>query len=108
MDKKENVVDVIKSCDDRIEEIIQNAIYEIFPMTKVECKYTSTLKILLIRVRYFCYGEGLEISIRYTDKACDIIGCGDFLDIIVDEVGNKIGQKIAMKNNERRNENDEI
>lgn len=78
-----------------IEETIQDTIYKSFPMTKVECSYKGALRLLLIRVRYFCYGYGEELSIKYIDIEITEILTRDFLNNLMYEIGNKIVEKEA-------------
>lgn len=80
-----------------IEETIQTAIYKIFPMTKVEITYKNALKIFIVRIRYFCYGEGEELTIRYTDEAFSEVRDDTFLITLLDEICDKIDNKIAEK-----------
>lgn len=80
-----------------IEETIQTAVYEMFPMTKVEITYKNALKIFIVRIRYFCYGNGEELTLRYTDEAFNRIEDKTFLITLLDEICNKIDSKIAEK-----------
>lgn len=111
MDKKEQVFKAVtdminESIRKGTEEIIQDAIYEIFPMTKVECSYKDALNLLIIRIRYFCYGESLELNIKYTDITSRELLANEFMDTLICKIGDKIGQKIAIGNNERRTKNE--
>lgn len=111
MDKKEqvfkDVTDRINKCvNDTIVETIQDAIYEVYPMTKVECSYKNALHLLIVRIRYFCYGKSLELNIKYTDITAPEVQSYEFVDTLIDRIGDAIGQKIAMINNERRDEDE--
>lgn len=86
------------------EETIQDAIYDSFPMTKVECSYKSALNLLIIRIRYFCCGNSLELNIKYTDITSREILTHEFMEHLIGAVDSKIREKLT----EREDKNDEI
>lgn len=102
MDKKEQVFKAVtdminESIRKGTEETIQDTIYESFPMTKVECSYKSALNLLIIRIRYFCYGESLELNIKYTDITSRELLTNEFIDRLICQIDDKIKEKIAEK-----------
>ncbi len=99
---KTDIDTAIENCEDRIEEIIEEIIYESFPMTKVEVAYKGSLKLLIIRIRYFCYGEGQELNIRYIDLAAEKVVRHGFFDDLIYDIGDKITQKEAEYAAKRR------
>lgn len=105
MDKKEQVFKAVtnminESIRKGIEKIIQDAIYESFPMTKVECSYKDTLNLLIICIRYFCCGESLELNIKYTDITSRELLTHEFRDRLICKIDDVIKEKIAEKEDE--------